>query len=90
MSENKMSTVSVSYDGNKLVAIQNGNRAEINLRGKVNLSSMPLTLGCNPEGSNSGMEYFKGKIYAVRVYDRALSDEEKNKNYEIDQQRFDI
>ena len=90
MSENKMSTVSVSYDGNKLVAIQNGNRAEINLRGKVNMSSMPLTLGCNPEGSNSGMEYFKGKIYAVRVYDRALSDEEKNKNYEIDQQRFDI
>ena len=82
--------VSVSYDGNKFVSIQNGSKFEKNLPGTMKMSSVPLSLGYNPEKYGGGLEYFYGKIYAIRVYNRALTQEEKNTNYEIDRQRFEI
>ena len=32
----------------------------------------------------------KGKIYSVRVYNRALTEDEINHNYEMDKKRFGI
>ena len=32
----------------------------------------------------------KGKIYSIRVYNRALTQDEINHNYEIDKKRFGI
>ena len=36
----------------------------------------------------SGAEIMKGKIYAIRLYNRALTDEELLQNYNIDNERF--
>ena len=34
--------------------------------------------------------YLKGKVYAVRIYNRALSDEEVKQNYTVDKVRFGL
>ena len=36
----------------------------------------------------SGAEIMKGKVYAIRLYNRALTDEEILQNYNIDNERF--
>ena len=32
--------------------------------------------------------FYDGKVYSVRIYNKALSEEEIKKNYEIDVERF--
>lgn len=69
---------------------------EYNFCGKYNNNSPDtlkndvndLYIGVDPnENSNTS---FNGEIYAVRVYDKALSDEEIKTNYNIDKERFSI
>ena len=38
----------------------------------------------------SGGWRMKGKIYSIRVYNRALTQEEINHNYQMDKKRFGI
>jgi hypothetical protein len=50
-----------------------------------------FSLGTNPGPNGSaGVPYFNGKIYTVRIYDRALSNAEIEQNYKIDQSRFGV
>lgn len=50
-----------------------------------------MMIGSNPSGNKStNYEMFNGKVYSVRIYDRALTDEEIENNYNIDKYRFDI
>lgn len=49
-----------------------------------------FVLGVNPSGEQAMSEFFNGKIYSVRLYNRILSDEEVKYNYEIDKVRFRI
>ena len=49
-----------------------------------------FVLGVNPSGEQAMSEFFNGKIYSVRLYNRILSDEEVKYNYEIDKVRFGI
>ena len=36
----------------------------------------------------AGAEIMKGKVYAIRLYNRALTDEELLQNYNIDNERY--
>ena len=49
-----------------------------------------MVLGTNPYGSSPEGQWFSGKIYSVRIYNRALSDEEVYKNYIYDKLKFNI
>ncbi len=37
-----------------------------------------------------GSNYFEGEIHSIRVYNRSLSSEEINRNYQVDVKRFDF
>lgn len=39
-------------------------------------------------GKYENIAYTKGKIYSIRMYNRTLTQEEINHNYEIDKHRF--
>ncbi len=47
-------------------------------------------LGADPGAKVATGEYFNGKIYSFRLYNRVLTDEEVKHNYEIDKVRFGI
>ena len=49
-----------------------------------------LMLGVKPSGKKPQQEYYKGIIYSVRIYNRALTDEEIKNNYNVDKYRFDV
>lgn len=68
-----------------------GNETKAYLNGELN-SSATLNLTENSGNSllyiGSGSEIMKGKVYAIRLYNRALTDEELLQNYNIDNERF--
>ena len=51
-----------------------------------------MVLGVNPTGqqAETGQAYFDGKISSVRIYNRALSDEENLVNYLNDRERYNV
>ena len=51
-------------------------------------SSLPLRLGCNSGSNGCDGAFFKGYIYAVRIHDGVLSDEQIAKNAYIDRMRY--
>ena len=53
-------------------------------------NSTIVAIGANPNGSNATEEFFKGNIYLVRIYNRALTDDEVYHNYLIDKERYGI
>ncbi len=58
-----------------------------------NDSEAPLVLGCNPADRNVSNvcrdgNFFKGYIYAVRIHDKALTDQQIAKNAFIDRKRY--
>ena len=84
-SENNQTTVKIYLDGN--------------LENKYSFTGKPLVkdddnfhtnLGEYVSGSQGFAQYLDGTIHSVRIYDRALSDEEIEYNYKIDKQRFNI
>lgn len=53
-------------------------------------SGTSLVLGGNPLAGSDALTNFKGTIYCVRIYNRALTEEELKENYKVDQQRYGI
>ena len=49
-----------------------------------------FVLGGNPLAGSGADAQFKGTIYSVRIYNRALTEEEIKENYEIDKQKYGI
>ncbi len=49
-----------------------------------------LVIGGSPLAGAGANTQFKGTIYCVRIYDRALTEEEIKENFKIDQQRYGI
>ena len=47
-------------------------------------------IGGNPLAGVGANTQFKGTIYSVRIYNRALTEEEIKQNYEIDKQKYSI
>ncbi len=85
--------LSGSYDNNTLVLYENDHKYSIDKVGTIGYThdSTHVILGGNPAGSTlTGSLIFSGKIYSVRMYNRALTDNEVIQNYNIDKQRFNI
>ena len=52
------------------------------------INNTVLALGVNPTGSSAEASFFNGAIYSVRMYNRALTEQEVKNNYEVDRLRF--
>ena len=83
--------LSGSYDGNKLTLSEDGNISSLQVEGTIKypLNSTIMVLGTNPYGTSAYSSFFNGKIYAVRIYNRALTEKEIMNNYTIDKVRFE-
>lgn len=49
-----------------------------------------MAIGANPYGTTASGNEYKAKIYSVRIYDRSLSLEEIQRNYQMDKLRFGL
>lgn len=87
-SKNKINYYSFTYDGLELILYENGIPVDkLEIEGIITSpsSGTPLTLGGNPNAKGEITDsYFKGTIYSVRLYDRALTKEEIKNNYDFD------
>lgn len=88
---NSISSISIIYPGeqkNASVVYRNGHQQT--------LSSSQGTMAQSVAGSIGGRYYneteysLNGKVYAIRLYNRILSEEEILKNYQLDVDRFGI
>ncbi len=88
----KKYSLSGSYDGTTLCLYENGEKVTATGTGALGAphSNTIMAIGANPNGSSSNGGFFKGKIYAIRIYDRALTDAEIQTNYKMDQTKFTI
>ena len=57
---------------------------------QVEVEKILVVMGDVTIGKTYSNEYICGYIYCVRIYNRALSEEEIKHNYEIDKERFGI
>ena len=49
-----------------------------------------LVLGANPVGTQASQDFFNGEVSSVRVYNRALTDEENAVNFLNDRERYNV
>ena len=49
-----------------------------------------FVIGGVPYAGADALTQFKGTIYCVRIYDRALTEEEIKENFKVDQVRYGI
>ena len=93
---NQIYSMSLAYDGSYSYFSENGKMYINEQTGKIAdpKYSTVFALGTNPSGENSkpGVNGVLAniEIYSVRIYNRSLSQEEINKNYESDVSRFNI
>ena len=87
---NKIYSLSGKYDGDSADFFENGQKYSLARSGAISYNNDTVTvLGGNPAGSScSG--FVKEKIYSVRIYNRALTDDEILQNYEVDKTIFGI
>ena len=90
--ENKKYYLSGAYDGNKVSASTSmGTYQELNVTGTLKDSTgTSIMLGANPKGTTAQGHYLNGIIHVVRMYSKALSDEERAVNYANDKERYKL
>ena len=88
----KKYNAAITFNGEKEILYIDGKEYDkINIVGNIIKSTKTvMAIGCNPSGSNATSEYFKGKIYSAKIYNRALSTDEIHHNYIIDKNRYGI
>lgn len=63
---------------------ENGDKYSLEVNAPISYASNTIyALGGNPSGTSCGM-FTKEKIYSIRIYNRALTDEEVLQNYNMD------
>lgn len=95
--KNKIYSISVTVGSDGLGGIkqsysENGNIKGITLDGDAQKtkSGTKLTIGASPYAGVNPVTQFKGTIYSVRVYNRALTEDEIKANFEIDKAKYNI
>ena len=87
VAKGELYTVSFTYSGSTLKIYVNGQlKNTLTYSGSISAPSnnTVLALGTNPSGSSATSPYFNGTIYAVRKYNRTLTDLEIQRNYNVD------
>lgn len=85
---NEFYTVIMTYDGNAQKIYINGEiTAEKLVSGNIDISHAPIAIGGNPQAI--GMDdYANIEVQNVLIYNRALSENEVQRNYQADQARY--
>ena len=85
-------SLSGSFDSNQIVLFENGVKTSLTCNGEIKhaASNTALCLGANPSGNVGTGNWLNGNIYSVRIYNRALTEEEVKINYAIDEERFHV
>ena len=89
-------SMTLKYDGTNINFRENENKYSLPIVGiiKAPVSSTIFALGVNPIGNNYTIEkeeaFNNFEVYSVRIYNRALSEEEIIQNYNVDKNRFGI
>lgn len=90
---NKKYSLSGSYSGNKLKLYELGilqNQSDLSGSLGMPQNDTVMMIGANPGGTSPVSDFLKGKVYSVRIYNRALSEEEVKQNYTVDKVRFGL
>ncbi len=95
LEDNKDYLVTMTFDGTTLKLYLNGSFITEYVDSTNSGISYPISdtivmLGANPVGNKPQCCYYSGKIYSVRIYDRALSESEVKQNYEVDKSRYNL
>ena len=87
----KTYVVQSTYDGKEIKLYINGElQRTLQIEGTIGVpkSNTIIMLGSNPNGTKVEGNYYKGIIYTARIYNRALTESELNKNYNSDSKRY--
>lgn len=88
-STGKIYSLSGSYDGRQAVFYENGKKYTMSINSAMTYDDDTIyILAGNPGGASCDFGNAKEKIYSVRIYNRALTDEEVLQNYETDKINF--
>lgn len=91
---NKKYFLSGSYDNRSVVLYENAKKYTIDIAGLITptWSNTYMIIGGNPTGTNlqNNTKRLNGVVYAIRIYDRALTDDEVLQNYNVDKERFNL
>ena len=87
---NKIYSLSAKYNGESADFFENGQKYSLAIKGSLYYSDNTVTvIGGNPSGNNC-FSFAQEKVYSVRIYNRALTDEEILQNYEVDKATFGL
>lgn len=88
---NKIYALSGKYDGSYLYLYENGVKYQTSRTGNITYNSTaPLAMACNPSAAGDCGSFIKVRVYSIRLYNRALTEEEVLQNYNVDKVRFGI
>ncbi len=85
-------SLSGKHNQKEMTLFENGNKTSNSIQGKIEQThdNTIMILGADPDGNKAVGSFFNGTIYSVRIYNRALTDEEVKNNYFIDQIRYNV
>ena len=89
--KNKILTHSMTYNGQEeILYIDGQNSGSLSITGIIEKPSNNtiMAIGCNPEGKEPYCGYSDIDVYAIRIYNRGLSQEEIELNNKVDNRRF--
>ncbi len=85
-------SISGKYNQKEIALFENGKKDSKEKIGKITktANNTIMALGANPTGNEVNDAYLNGTIYSVRIYNRALTDDEVMQNYKIDKMLYGV
>ena len=97
INDNTKYSLTLQYDGSNILYRENDIKYNTYAEGRIKepINSTRFVLGVNASGENydnmeSSEAFNNFEVYSVRIYNRALTDEEISQNYNVDKERFGI
>lgn len=97
INDNTKYSLTLQYDGSNILYRENDIKYNTYAEGRIKepINSTRFVLGVNASGENydnmeSSEAFNNFGVYSVRIYNRALTDEEISQNYNVDKERFGI
>jgi len=97
INDNTKYSLTLQYNGSNILYRENDIKYNTYAEGRIKepINSTRFALGVNASGENydnmeSSEAFNNFEVYSVRIYNRALTDEEISQNYNVDKERFGI
>ena len=97
INDNTKYSLTLQYDGSNILYRENDIKYNTYAEGRIKepINSTRFALGVNASGENydnmeSSEAFNNFEVYSVRIYNRALTDDEVSQNYNVDKERFGI